>query len=100
MVIDLWPENILFATGIYCTRDHKTGSGAIAQRLEQGAHNALVGGSNPSRPTILRRRLRVALASKIPKTSSGILRALSRAYHSRKRAKERRVNETKLDKSG
>ena len=53
MVIDLWPENILFATGIYCTRDHKTGSGAIAQRLEQGAHNALVGGSNPSRPTSL-----------------------------------------------
>lgn len=26
--------------------------GVVAQRLEQGAHNALVGGSNPSRPTI------------------------------------------------
>lgn len=28
--------------------------GGIAQRLEQGAHNALVGGSNPSAPTTLR----------------------------------------------
>lgn len=31
--------------------------GAIAQRLEQGAHNALAGGSNPSRPTILRQKI-------------------------------------------
>ncbi len=27
--------------------------GGLAQWLEQGAHNALVGGSNPSSPTIL-----------------------------------------------
>ena len=28
--------------------------GPVAQRLEQSAHNALVGGSNPSGPTIFR----------------------------------------------
>jgi hypothetical protein len=27
--------------------------GPVAQRLEQGTHNPLVGGSNPSGPTIL-----------------------------------------------
>ena len=29
-------------------------TGPVAQRLEQGTHNPLVGGSNPSGPTILR----------------------------------------------
>jgi hypothetical protein len=28
-------------------------SGPVAQRLEQGTHNPLVGGSNPSGPTII-----------------------------------------------
>ena len=37
-------------------RSHKSripNEGPVAQRLEQGTHNPLVGGSNPSGPTIL-----------------------------------------------
>lgn len=42
---------IRFWTGC-ATLAKKETAGGIAQRLEQGAHNALVGGSNPSAPTI------------------------------------------------
>ncbi len=35
--------------------------GPIAQRLEQGTHNPLVVGSNPTRPTIFHRLLQIKL---------------------------------------
>ena len=39
-------------TGTGGMRYQTDGCGPVAQRSEQGAHNALVGGSSPSGPTI------------------------------------------------
>ncbi len=36
---------------------YSSGNGPVAQRLEQGTHNPLVLGSNPSGPTIIRKKV-------------------------------------------
>jgi hypothetical protein len=49
--------------------------GGLAQWLEQGAHNALVGGSSPSSPTTLRLRLRVVQPSEVDFRRRSVLRS-------------------------
>jgi hypothetical protein len=50
-MMKLW--NHVFSLSVRCSRwsNHEAAKRPVAQWSEQGTHNPLVGGSNPSRPT-------------------------------------------------